>query len=454
VTTIDLKSAPLSGLLEQLDEQSISEKGLKSLGTALYQCLFVGKINMLFNRSLGETLARADLGLRLRLNIEVPELDILPWELLYSPDQSLFLTASLETPLCRYLSLPTPIRELTCPGQFRILAVIPKTSGLNTAPEKKVLREVERKLGSKIKVDFLRGLATPQAIRDALRDCDYHILHYAGHGLFQHDQAFLILDYDKRSSERVTGDQFAHYFLDYHSIRLVVLNACHGATRSAHQALVGIAPLLVKQGVPAVIAMQDTIRDPDAILFMTEFYSELCHERQGGQVEVAVSRARKALLQSGSQINGFALPVLFLRVQDARLWNVKEPAKIIAPEEKPTRKKSLLERWQVWVGIIGGILAIILGMWEVMDKIPRNETTPLRGIVINMEQEGIAGAIITLEEMPGDTTYTSSNGSFRIEKVPGKIGELVRVYVYKEGYKMRNEYHELPGPARIMLEKQ
>jgi len=71
-----------------------------------------------------------------------------------------------------------------------------------------------------------------------------------------------------------------------------------------------------------------------------------------------------------------------------------------------------------------------------------------------LEQEGIGGAIITLEEMPGDTTYTSSNGSFRIEKVPGKIGELVRVYVYKEGYKMRNEYHELPGPARIMLEKQ
>ncbi len=323
-TRIDAKSPQLNQLLTHFEEKRISDAELKSLGITLYQCLFVGEIAMLFQRSLGETLARDDIGLRLRLSIEAPELNVLPWELLYLPEQHLFLAASVETPLCRYLSIPTPIRSITAPDQLWILAVIPQSSGLNTEPEKQILREVEAKLKPRIKVDFLDGPATPEAIRTALRNNDYHILHYAGHGLFKDDQGFLFLDYDEDSSERMTADRFANYFLDYPSIRLIVLNACQGAVRSAHQVLVGMAPQLVLRGAPAVIAMQDTIRDNDAVLFAIEFYSELCHERQGGQVEVAVSCARKALLQSGSQINGFGLPVLFLRALDGKLWDMTQ----------------------------------------------------------------------------------------------------------------------------------
>lgn len=334
-TVIDPASPSLVGWLKKLDRQILYEEGLKAFGAELYQYLFVGKIHSLFNRALGETLARSDLGLRLRLKFEVPALNILPWELLYSPDQQRFLAISAETPLCRYISLGAPIRELTCPDQLRMLAVIPQSSGLNIEPEKKVLRELESKLASKIKVDFLEVPATGDGIRAALRNQDYHILHYAGHGLFQHDQAFLILDYSAQSRDFLTAEQFAHFFQDYHSMRLVVLNACQGATRSSHQALVGIAPQLVSKGVPAVIAMQDSIRDTDAILFATEFYAELCHDRHSGQVELAVSRARNALLQSPSQVNAFALPVLFLRAPDGKLWDNKPSEEIVVPIQTP-----------------------------------------------------------------------------------------------------------------------
>ena len=181
VTTIDPKSPQLKKLLNKLNAQTVSDDELKFLGTSLYQCLFVNKIDMLFNRAFGETLASDDIGLRLRLTIEAQELNVLPWELLYSPDQHLFLAASVETPLSRYLSIATPIRSIAAPEQLRILAVIPVSSGLNTEPEKQILRAVEAKLKSKIKVDFLDGPATPEAIRTALRNNDYHVLHYAGH---------------------------------------------------------------------------------------------------------------------------------------------------------------------------------------------------------------------------------------------------------------------------------
>lgn len=432
-TTIDPKSPPLAELLMKLEGQCLSDKELKLLGTELYQCLFIGDNRVLFNRSMGETLARDDIGLRLNLIIEVPELNVLPWELLYSSDQHLFLAASVETPLSRYLSIPTPIRSMAAPKQLQILTVIPGSSGLNTEPEKQILRAVEAKLKPKIKVDFMNGPATPEAIRSALRNNEYHILHYAGHGLFEDEQGFMLLDYDEDSSERMTAERFAHYFLDYPSMRLVFLNACPGATRSAHEVLVGMAPQLVLRGVPAVIAMQDSIRDDDAVLFATEFYAELCHERQGGQVEVAVSCARKALLQSGSQSNGFALPVLYLRAPDGRLWDVEGPGKIDEPEQEPKRK-SLFERWQVWVGIVGGILGIILAITELSEKFEnihnrlfsnkedstRTETRVVRqtlsGQIVNGNGDPLPGVIVFLPEYDlTDTTNEWGKYYFKLE---------------------------------------
>jgi hypothetical protein len=70
----------------------------------------VGDIALLFNRALGETIGRDDLGLRLRLRINPPELAALPWEFLYSPERHLFLAASVETSLSRYRNLREPIR--------------------------------------------------------------------------------------------------------------------------------------------------------------------------------------------------------------------------------------------------------------------------------------------------------------------------------------------------------
>ena len=469
---IDTGSAPLSDLLPKFEQETLSSPDLHSLGMMLYQALFVGEIHSLFNRALGETLGREDLGLRLRLRINPPELSVLPWEMLYSSERRLFLAASLETPLSRYLNLPEPIRVLACPQPVRVLVVIPQNSDLDTAAEREMLEQITARLRDKIVMDFLpetagRGLVTGAAIRTALRERDYHLFHYAGHGSFKDEHAVLYLDHEAKMVEPVPAEQFAHFFTDCAFTRLVFLNACKGAARSAYQALAGAAPQLVLRGVPAVVAMQNFINNDDAILFATEFYNELCNARTGGQVEAAISRSRKALLQERPGRAVFATPVLYLRAPEGRLWEnvVGGEVQPVPPVKK--EEKSFWERWQTRLGVILGILTIIgwfLDLPEKMSKLkvskeeaPKEEmaTTYLRGQVTNLAGEPVAGATITLEELSVDTmltTTTTSDGGFYFEKVPGKIGERGRVYVKAQGYKSQNEYVVLPGPKRFKLE--
>ncbi len=348
-TKLDPSSARLADLFAQFGDGTISSTNLQALGATFYQSLFVGEIGMLLNRALGETIGNEALGLRMRLRINPPELAALPWEFLYSPERRLFLAASVKTPLSRYLNLPEPLRQLACPEKINLLVVITQNSGLDTTAERQALEKVATQLRDRLTVDFLEGEATSAAIREALRKKEYHIFHYAGHGAFNvaqaskpaytsiadkmsalhlssrmTDEAFIYLDHEEKLTEPITAEQFAHFFTDYPFTRLVFLNACQGATRSSHQALAGVAPQLVLRGVPAVVAMQEKIDNDDAILFATEFYAELCHERDGGQVEVAISRARKALLQEEPNSAVFGNPVLYLRAEDGQLWEAQK----------------------------------------------------------------------------------------------------------------------------------
>jgi hypothetical protein len=75
-------------------------------------------------------------------------------------------------------------------------------------------------------------------------------------------------------------------------LRLVVLNACHGASTAADDPFAGPAAALVRAGVPAVLAMRDTIGDRSAIELSRTFYGELIG---GARVELALATARLAL---------------------------------------------------------------------------------------------------------------------------------------------------------------
>jgi hypothetical protein len=74
-----------------------------------------------------------------------------------------------------------------------------------------MLQRIAGKLHDRLAVDFLPGLATISAIRAALREKEYHIFHYAGHGAFKNDAAFLYLDHETKFTEAISAERFAHF---------------------------------------------------------------------------------------------------------------------------------------------------------------------------------------------------------------------------------------------------
>jgi CHASE2 domain-containing sensor protein len=104
-------------------------------------------------------------------------------------------------------------------------------------------------------------------------------------------------------------------------MKLVVLNSCQGAETSSSRPLVGMAPELVKCGVPAVVAMKYPLYDRQALIFAREFYRCLFQGQDRGRVEVAVSHARNRLAGSFPGDRVLATPVLFTRAPEGVLFS-------------------------------------------------------------------------------------------------------------------------------------
>lgn len=87
---------------------------------------------------------------------------------------------------------------------------------------------------------------------------------------------------------------------------------------------------------------------------------------------------------------------------------------------------------------------------------PQTETkAELSGTVLDRNDRPLAGAQVTLDDIPGiSPVETSSEGVFRLKDIPKKYGEMIRIRVIKEGYQP-NPYTEDvvlgKAPPRIQL---
>jgi len=321
-----LSSDPGWGAIRQFQDRltarEIDQAGLIDLGSRLYRWLFAGDIELLFERSAGQFLGEAEQGLRLRLRIEAPELVALPWEFLYWPNRDRFLGTSVQCPLVRYLEIFEPISNLEVPLPLGMLVVIPDSPDLDVAEEKANLLQTLAGLEDRIELSFLEGTVTATNISDALLEGRFHLFHFIGHGEFDGDRAFLQLNAEDGASEYIDDARFVGLFANHPTLKMVFLNACKGAETSPTTPLAGMAYRLVRQGVPAVIAMQYAIYDEAAILFSREFYRSLFKSRARGRVEFAVSHARNRLLGEFAGERDIGAPVLFMRASEGLLFNI------------------------------------------------------------------------------------------------------------------------------------
>jgi CHASE2 domain-containing sensor protein len=132
-------------------------------------------------------------------------------------------------------------------------------------------------------------------------------------------------------------------------MKLVVLNSCQGAAVATTRPLAGIAPQLVRAGIPAVVAMQFPFEDRAALVFAREFYLKLCTGSNRGRVDAAISHARNRLQMDFGDGLAFATPVLYMRSPTGVIFDLAAPGGVrtlLAPREDIHRLKEVKKAHQ------------------------------------------------------------------------------------------------------------
>jgi formylglycine-generating enzyme required for sulfatase activity len=319
---------------------SPEEQTVQAFGQALFDALLTGELRSRYDVSRREA-AQHGKGLRLKLRIQSPELAALPWEFLYDPRQAEYVCLSRHTPVVRYLALPQPPRPLAVTPPLRILGMI-------ASPQDQVPLDVDRekqRVARAIKDLRRQGLVdltwlAGQTWRDLQREMrrgPWHVFHFTGHGGFDRntDEGFVALA-DDGQTHRLSATLLARLLADQRSLRLVVLNACEGARGGQRDVFSSTAAILVRRGIPAVLAMQYEITDQAAIEFVRAFYEALA---DGLPVDAAVAEARKAISLAVANTVEWGTPVLVMRAPDGRIFapvepEAKKPPTILRPSEE------------------------------------------------------------------------------------------------------------------------
>ncbi len=265
---------------------------------------------------------RERLRVRLRIDQDVAELHAVPWELLRVDDT--LLAARTATPFSRYLPASAPWAVEVAARPLRVLAVISDPTDLeaayglppvDVAVERARLEEALTAPG--VQLDVLEAPVTLPRLAEKLRE-GYHVLHYVGHGAVGKAQGEPVLYLQKKDGttalvkgERL-GAMLAHQGVRPH---LVVLTACESATLTGADVAVALGPRLIRRGVPAVVAMRGRISQRSAQTFSRTLYARLLAH---GVVDLAANEARSTLVVEARP--DAAVPVLFMRLQDGRLW--------------------------------------------------------------------------------------------------------------------------------------
>ena len=137
---------------------------------------------------------------------------------------------------------------------------------------------------------------------------DYNVFFYSGHGVPGPDGGLLFL-----SDATLSGTELAQV-LTRAGVKLAVFNTCWGAqpeeSKQTSLPRSSLAEVLLHHGLPAVVAMRDSIADEEAISFIQVFAQTLA-ERKAVDEAVAIARQQLLTLYHFNQ-PAWTLPVLYM----------------------------------------------------------------------------------------------------------------------------------------------
>ncbi|RZS68803.1 CHAT domain-containing protein [Agromyces ramosus] len=374
-----------------------TEAALQDVGRRLFEAAFTGDVYAAYRTSVAVASERGR-GVQIALRLTAPGLAALPWEALYDPATETYLCR--KEPLVRNVPAAHAPAALTIELPLRVLAMVSSPRGLpaiDVEHERELLEEALRPHldAGRVRIEWLEPV-TWSGVHDKLLEQEWHVLHFIGHGTYDTDTDEGVLAFVGRDgrAEYVSASSLADLLAEAEPTpRLVLLNSCRSGAGGTDDLFSGTAAALAHSGIRAVAAMQFSISDTAAIEFARGFYSALAH---GRGIDEAVRSGRIGILGLGRGTLEWVTPVLYLRGDDTRLFDVARatmtpaaaapvaasagstasPPRIQPPADRPPQESSSSTegsgpRWKPWLVGGGVVLAAAAGALITFVFLPR-----------------------------------------------------------------------------------
>jgi CHAT domain len=387
----------------------------QSIGTELWQALFSETIVSRFDVSRAQARDQQR-GIRIKLRFSSPELASLPWEFLYDERRGDYLALSESTPIVRFVEIPEIMKPLLVTPPLRILGLIVGPTDMAPLRVEVEKQQLERALGGLISKGLVElHWVTGQTRRDLgreLRDGPWHIFHFIGHGGFDEStgEGVLVLADEQGRSRWIPASDIGRMLGEHDQLRLVVLNSCDGARGSQADVFSSTSAAIVRDGTPAVVAMQYEITDKAALEFSRSFYEAIA---DGLPVDASVAAGRDGIAGEISGSLEWGTPVLFTRAPDGVLFApTPSAARATAGPARGIVERLGGRQMVAAVSLAVVVTVIAIGLLAVQALSPRVVVPP-------------AVAVSVEEVHPGDTLMVSGTGFSAGEPVQISIADLL-----------------------------
>ncbi len=354
---------------------SQSMRLMQTLGMELWQWLISGAISGALSQSQGIAMGQ-NRPLRLRLEIRDPDLIPVPWEIMQNQPGRPAVSMSQNILFSRTTSDVDRLEVLRSDQALHVLIVLGEDShpeggaAMGSGAALRLNQEAQALTRLLTSSTQFGGMApctvetlvqpTPSELVQAVQTERYNVLLYAGHGMPAPDGGMLFL----RPDMAMNGTELAQV-LTRGKVKLAVFNACWGAQpdQDGHQPIPrsSLAEVLLHHGVPAVLAMRDSITDQEAISFIQSFVQALAERRSIDQA-VAIARQQLLTLFKFNQ-QAWTLPVLYMHpdfdgeliqpLVENRTQIPLHPSPVVARACYATLRSTVDNRiWQIEDGVI------------------------------------------------------------------------------------------------------
>jgi hypothetical protein len=301
-----------------------TERCVREAGEALFAAsLGAGEVAGRYRASAALAAERGQ-ALRVVLRIEDPVLAGLPWEAMYDTSAGAYVCRRNE--LVRHIGVASAAAPLAVEPPVRILGIASSPRGLqplNIAKEKSQLANALSRLRYEGMAELVwASSATWAELQEMLLGSCWHVIHFIGHGDFdaERDEGVIALTGQDGRPDLIEASRLVDLLGQARPTpRLMVLNACSGASTGPSDLFSGTAAALVRGGASAVAAMQYEISDAAALAFVRGFYSAIAY---GRGVDEAVSSGRVSIIGLNARTLEWVTPVLYLRGNNSNLFTI------------------------------------------------------------------------------------------------------------------------------------